>query len=103
MFTVLLMLVFQMLFENFNTKAVFIPKQHQTLSLFASGRTTGVVLDSGHGVTASVPIHEGSAVSNAIVRLDMAGNDVTDYLLQIIFCCNYFIVLNANSCIGSCP
>jgi actin-related protein len=76
------LLVFQVLFKKLRIKAVFVLRHHQILSLFTLGRTTGVVLIYRHGVTASVPIYEGSAVSNTILCVELAGNDITSCLMQ---------------------
>ncbi|XP_076061872.1 actin-related protein 1 [Oratosquilla oratoria] len=73
----------EIFFETFNVPALFVSMQ-AVLSLYATGRTTGVVLDSGDGVTHAVPIYEGFATPHSIMRVDIAGRDVTRYLKLLL-------------------
>ena len=69
----------QIMFEVFKVPGFYIATQ-AVLSLFAAGRTRGVVVESGHGVTHAVPVFEGYALPHAILRLDVGGDDVNECL-----------------------
>ena len=73
----------QIMFETFNVPGLYISIQ-AVLSLYASGRTTGIVMDSGDGVTHIVPIYEGYALPHAVDRMDIAGRSLTEYLQRIM-------------------
>lgn len=66
----------EIMFENFNVPQFFVSIQ-AILSLYASGRTTGCVVDSGDGVTHTVPVYEGYSLPHSVIRSDLAGRDLT--------------------------
>ena len=69
----------QIMFETFKVPALCFFNS-ASLSLFASGRTRGVVLESGAGVSHAVPVFEGFALAHAVLRSELAGQDVTSAL-----------------------
>ncbi|MGQ4833456.1 MAG: actin, cytoplasmic 2 [Candidatus Asgardarchaeia archaeon] len=73
----------EIMFETFGVPAIYVSMQ-AVLSLYASGRTTGLVIDSGDGVTHIVPIFEGFAITHAIRRIDLGGRDITEYLRKLL-------------------
>ena len=73
----------QIMFEHFRPPAMYVATQ-PVLSLYASGRTTGVVLDCGDGVTTTVPIYEGYAIRQAMLRQNFSGHDLTNYLINLL-------------------
>jgi len=71
----------QIMFEKFNAPAFYVSIQ-AVLSLYASGHTTGIVMDSGDGVTHTVPIYKGFSLPPTILHLDLAGCDLTNFLIK---------------------
>ncbi|XP_066455522.1 actin-1-like [Eleutherodactylus coqui] len=73
----------QVFFEKFDVPAIYVATQG-VLALYCAGKVTGCVLDIGHGVTHSVPVYEGYCLPHAVLRLDLAGHDLTEYLMRLL-------------------
>ena len=84
----------EIMFEGFMVPAMYVAVQ-AALALYASARTTGIVLDSGDGVTHTVPIYEGYCLPHAVSRLDIAGRDITEYFMRLLLESGYSFVSTA--------
>jgi actin-related protein 2 len=72
----------QVMFEKYQFAGAYIAIQ-AVLTLYAQGLLTGVVVDSGDGVTHICPVYDGFALSHLTRRLDIAGRDITRYLIKV--------------------
>jgi actin-related protein len=73
----------QSLFETFGVPGMHVSVQ-AVLSLYSAGRTTGVVLDMGDGVSHTVPVYEGYQMPHAVHRANLAGRDLTEYMQRLL-------------------
>ncbi|XP_063678897.1 actin-3, muscle-specific-like [Bolinopsis microptera] len=73
----------EIMFEGFRTPAMYVAIQAQ-MALYCTGRTTGIVLDVGDGVSHSIPIYEGYSLPHAVLRKNIAGRDLTSYLTMLM-------------------
>jgi actin-related protein len=71
------------MFETFEVKNSYVAIQ-AVMSLYANGRSTGLVVDSGDGVTHTVPVFEGFSIPHAIEKMEIAGRVITDYAQKLL-------------------
>jgi actin, other eukaryote len=71
----------QMMFEVFNVPALCIGNS-SVLGLYSTGRTTGLVVDSGAGKTHIGPVWEGYCYQHYLQRVEFAGDDLTGELVK---------------------
>ena len=48
--------------------------------LFAHGKTTGIVLDSGECTTSAIPVYDGTPIARASKQLNFGGRDISEYI-----------------------
>mmetsp|Transcript_5573 Transcript_5573/g.9566 ORF Transcript_5573/g.9566 Transcript_5573/m.9566 type:complete len:352 (+) Transcript_5573:80-1135(+) len=73
----------QLMFETFQVQGLYVAIQ-AVLSLYSNGRTTGMVCDSGDGVTHTVPVFEGFSIPHAVKKNYIAGRAITDHMVNLL-------------------
>ncbi|GBG77670.1 hypothetical protein CBR_g24116 [Chara braunii] len=73
----------EIMFETFSVPAAYMSIQ-AVLSLYSTCRMTGIVVDCGDGVTHTAPIFEGYSLPHAVLRLNIGGRDLTDYMRTML-------------------
>jgi len=73
----------EVMFERYGFGGVYVAIQ-AVLALYAQGLSSGVVVDSGDGVTHIVPVYESTVLNHLTRRLDVAGRDVTRNLINLL-------------------
>ncbi|KFO21958.1 actin-related protein T1 [Fukomys damarensis] len=78
----------EIMFEKFNVPAFYLCN-HAVAALYSYASVTGLVVDSGDGVTCTVPIFEGYSLSHAVTKLYVAGRDITEHLIRLLLAQGY--------------
>lgn len=78
----------EIMLESFGYKGISFQIQ-ALLSLFCEGKKTGLVMDSGDGVSHTIPVFEGHLMKEAIQRLNVAGRHVTEYMIKVLLMRGY--------------
>lgn len=73
----------QIMFETFNVRGLYIAIE-PVLSLYAIGKNTGVVADYGDHISYFVPIFYGCPLPHAVIRLNLGGKDITEYMKKLL-------------------
>jgi len=73
----------EILFEELHVESLFITNT-STLSLYANGKTTGIVVDLGYQTSSCVPIYEGFVLNHAVGKIEMGGENLTEYFTFLI-------------------
>jgi len=71
----------EIFFETFKVKSLAVMNT-AALSMYSTGKVSGLIVESGEGISYTVPVFEGYALPHAMIKLDVAGFDVTQQLIN---------------------
>ena len=69
------------MFEQLKVKSLAIMNT-AALSMYSTGKVSGLIAESGEGISYTVPIFEGYALPHAMIKLEVAGHDITQSLIK---------------------
>ena len=72
-----------LMFETFKVPGLYFANP-AVLSIYSAGKFIGIVVDSGDGVTQSVPIFDGYSLNHALIKLDFGGRDLTEFMMKLL-------------------
>lgn len=73
----------ELLFDKVNVQSLYFAPS-PVLSLFSSGRTSGMVVEMGHGTCNTVPVFEGFSLFHSVLQLDIGGTDLTSMVQRML-------------------
>nr|XP_033811851.1 actin-like [Geotrypetes seraphini] len=73
----------EVLFESMKSIAMYVAYQ-SVLSTYSYGKVSGLVVESGYGVSHTVPVYQGYILPHATERMDIAGTDLTTHLMKLL-------------------
>ncbi|TKR80963.1 hypothetical protein L596_014927 [Steinernema carpocapsae] len=73
----------ELMFEKYDVPAFYVMK-NAVLTVFANGRTSGLVLDSGASQTSAIPVHDGHCIMQAVVKAPMGGDVIVDQCFDML-------------------
>ena len=73
----------EILFEAYRAPSMCIGNS-SALCVFSAGRTSGVVVECGAGLTSSVPVFEGLALAHAAITMEFGGQDISQTLRKLL-------------------
>lgn len=71
----------QIMFDKLQVKSLAVMNT-AALSMYSSGRVSGLIAEVGEGISYTVPVFQGYALPHAQIKLDLAGKDVTEKLIE---------------------
>ncbi|XP_053145016.1 actin-like protein 9 [Hemicordylus capensis] len=73
----------EVVFESLNSPGMYVAYQ-SVLSVYAHGKISGMVVDTGYAVTHTVPVHQGYNLPHATERMDIGGTNITSFLMNLL-------------------